>query len=123
MMELNPLIGTALVEKLCTTKDQNVCVNLLRLLHLSVNSVNYASRLVMLRLLREEGVMQFIQDGLKEILEKQKELIEAKTKNLNSNSEAKELYNKPPFASSSSAPSTGSSWTAACVFRRGLRHR
>ena len=30
----------------------------------------------------------------KEILEKQKELIEAKTKNLNSNSEAKELYNK-----------------------------
>ena len=94
MMELNPLIGTALVEKLCTTKDQNVCVNLLRLLHLSVNSVNYASRLVMLRLLREEGVMQFIQDGLKEILEKQKELIEAKTKNLNSNSEAKELYNK-----------------------------
>ncbi|KAK8817426.1 hypothetical protein WA556_003319 [Blastocystis sp. ATCC 50177/Nand II] len=71
MMELNPLIGTALVEKLCTTKDQNVCVNLLRLLHLSVNSVNYASRLVMLRLLREEGVMQFIQDGLKEILEKQ----------------------------------------------------
>ena len=30
----------------------------------------------------------------KEILEKQKELIEAKTKNLNSSSEAKELYNK-----------------------------
>ena len=30
----------------------------------------------------------------KEILEKRKELIEAKTKNLNSNSEAKELYNK-----------------------------
>lgn len=30
----------------------------------------------------------------KEILEKQKELIEAKTKNLNSNNEAKELYNK-----------------------------
>ena len=29
-----------------------------------------------------------------DILEKQKELIEAKTKNLNSNSEAKELYNK-----------------------------
>ena len=28
----------------------------------------------------------------KEILEKQKELIEAKTKNINSNSEAKELY-------------------------------
>ena len=71
MMELNPLIGAALVEKLCTTKDRNVCVNLLRLLHLSVNSVNYASRLVMLRLLKEEGVMQFIQDGLKEILEKQ----------------------------------------------------
>ena len=48
-----------------------MCVNLLRLLHLSVNSVNYASRLVMLRLLKEEGVMQFIQEGLKEILEKQ----------------------------------------------------
>lgn len=30
----------------------------------------------------------------KEILEKQKELIEAKTKNLNSSSEAKELYSK-----------------------------
>ena len=30
----------------------------------------------------------------KERIEKQKELIEAKTKNLNSNSEAKELYNK-----------------------------
>ena len=30
----------------------------------------------------------------KEMMEKQKELIEAKTKNLNSNSEAKELYNK-----------------------------
>lgn len=30
----------------------------------------------------------------KEIMEKQKELIEAKTKNLNSNSEAKEMYNK-----------------------------
>lgn len=30
----------------------------------------------------------------KDILEKQKELIEAKTKNLNSNREAKELYNK-----------------------------
>ncbi len=34
----------------------------------------------------------------KEILEKQKELIEAKTKNLNSNSEAKELYNKALIA-------------------------
>ncbi len=34
----------------------------------------------------------------KEILEKQKELIEAKTKNLNSSNEAKELYNKALIA-------------------------
>lgn len=71
LMELNPLIGSALVEKVCATKERSVCVNLLRLLHLSVNTVNYASRLVMRQLLKEGDVMQYIQNGLREILDRQ----------------------------------------------------
>ena len=55
---------------------------------------------VIIELKSNEGMGRFATDFHEftkrtgEILEKQKELIEAKTKNLNSNSEAKELYNK-----------------------------
>ena len=63
MMELNPLIGNALVEKLYSTKDRGVCVELLRLLRLSKNSVNFASRLVMMKVLKGDGVLSFVQEG------------------------------------------------------------
>lgn len=70
MMELNPLIGNALVEKLYSTKDRGVCVELLRLLRLSKNSVNFASRLVMMKVLKGDDVLSFVQEGLKELLDR-----------------------------------------------------